>query len=315
LEVRELPDPKPGSSEVLIDVVAAGVNRADLLQRAGKYPPPPGASEVLGLEVSGTVSGVGALVTDLPIGTPVMALLSGGGYASRVVVDRGSVMRIPAGISVRDGAAIPEVFITAYTNLFVEGRLRQGEAVLVHGGGSGVGTAAIALAKAAGARIAITAGSDEKAKRCREQLGADLSINYRSENFVDRVAEWTEGNGVDVVIDIVGEKYFPQNIEVLKTGGRLVVLSTLSGVNGVLRLDRLMRRRLTVIGSVLRTRSLEEKTALVSSFAERFGSMLSTGALAPVIDSVFEWSDVERAHERIREYQNFGKILLTGSWG
>jgi NADPH2:quinone reductase len=311
LAIGTLPEPVLNRGEVMIDVKAAGVNRADLLQRAAKYPPPPGTSDLLGLEVSGVIESVGEGVVGYSKGDAVCALLSGGGYAERVNVPVEQLMRIPLGFSFSEAAAVPEAFITAYTNLFREGGLRKGERVLIHGGSSGVGTAAIQLAKTIGAAVACTVGSDEKAARCSE-LGADLVINYRNNDFASAVKSWAS-DGVDLVLDIVGQEYFERNLAVLGTKGRLVQIATMSGAKVALDLSLLMKKRLSVVGSVLRSRTVLEKGDLVAGFCRDFGSKLESRGIAPVVDSVFEIAEAEKAHALMRRSEHVGKIVLTFS--
>ena len=309
LVTREVPDPTLSPGEVLIRVAAAGVNRADLLQRAGKYPPPPGASELLGLEVSGIVERVAPEVASLHVGDEVCALLSGGGYAELVAVPAGQVLRRPKSVSLQDAAAIPEAFITAYANLVGEGRLVAGETVLIHGGASGVGTAAIQVARAVGARVACTVGDDAKIERCRS-LGAELVINYKREDFASEVARWS-GGGVSLILDIIGRDYFERNIAALAPQGRLVCIATMSGAKAEFDISVVMRKRLSIIGSVLRSRSVPDKSELVRGFSERFAHLFDTGAMRPVVDSVFGFDRVEEAHELMRRSGHIGKILLT----
>jgi len=309
LVVGEVAQPSLVAGEVLIRVAAAGVNRADLLQRAGKYPPPAGASELLGLEVSGTVEGVSAEVNDLRIGDEVCALLSGGGYAEVVAVPAGQVFRRPRSVSLRDAAAIPEAFITAYANLVGEGRLTAGELVLIHGGASGVGTAAIQVARSLGARVACTVGDDAKMDRCRS-LGAELVLNYKRQDFAAEILKWSP-SGVSIVLDMVGREYFERNLSVLAPRGRLVCIATMSGAKAEIDLSVLMRKRLSVIGSVLRSRSVAEKSKLVRDFSERFIPLFEDGSVAPIVDSVFSSERVEDAHALMRQSGHIGKILLT----
>lgn len=308
LSTRELPDPTLSPGEVVIRVAAAGVNRADLLQRAGKYPPPPGASELLGLEVSGIVERVAPEVTSLHVGDEVCALLSGGGYAELVAVPAVQVFRRPKSVSLQDAAAIPEAFITAFANLVGEGRLVAGETVLIHGGASGVGTAAIQVARAVGARVACTVGDDAKIERCRS-LGAELVINYKKEDFASEVIRWS-GGGVSLILDIIGRDYFSRNISALALQGRLVCIATKSGATTELDISVVMRKRLSIIGSVLRSRSVAEKGELVRNFSERFAPLFETGAMRPVVDTVFGFDRVEEAHELMRRSGHVGKILL-----
>jgi putative PIG3 family NAD(P)H quinone oxidoreductase len=309
LLVRDVVDPTLSAGEVLVRVVAAGVNRADLLQRAGKYPPPPGASELLGLEVSGVVERTAPDVTSLQVGDEVCALLSGGGYAEMVAVPAVQVFRRPRSVSLRDAAAIPEAFITAYANLVGEGRLAAGELVLIHGGASGVGTAAIQVARALGARVACTVGDDAKIDRCRA-LGAELVINYKRQDFAAEIAGWSP-SGVSLILDIIGREYFERNLSALAPRGRLVCIATMSGAKAELDIAALMRKRLSVIGSVLRGRSIAEKGELVRAFSERFLPLFESGVVTPIVDSVFPFDKAEDAHTLMRQSGHVGKILLT----
>lgn len=306
---RDVTEPALAPGEVLITVVAAGVNRADLLQRAGKYPPPPGASQVLGLEVSGVVEQTAPDVTSLRAGDEVCALLSGGGYAEKVAVPAGQVFGRPRSVPLRDAAAIPEAFITAYANLVGEGRLTTGEIVLIHGGASGVGTAAIQVARALGARVACTVGDDAKIDRCRS-LGAELVINYKKQDFASEILKWSP-NGVSVVLDIVGRDYFERNISVLGPRGRLVCIATMGGAKAEIDISVVMRKRLSIIGSVLRSRSIAEKSELVREFSERFVPLFESESVSPIVDSVFPFEKVEDAHTLMRQSGHVGKILLT----
>ncbi|MEN9845389.1 MAG: hypothetical protein RIS36_536 [Pseudomonadota bacterium] len=306
---RDVTESALAPGEVLITVVAAGVNRADLLQRAGKYPPPPGASQVLGLEVSGVVEQTAPDVTSLQVGDEVCALLSGGGYAEKVAVHAGQVFRRPHSVTLRDAAAIPEAFITAYANLVGEGRLTTGDLVLIHGGASGVGTAAIQVARALGARVACTVGDDAKIDRCRA-LGAELVMNYKKQDFASEILKWSP-NGVSVVLDIVGRDYFERNISVLGSRGRLVCIATMSGAKAEIDISVVMRKRLLIIGSVLRSRSIAEKSELVREFSERFLPLFESGSVSPIVDSVFPFARVEDAHTLMRRSGHVGKILLT----
>ena len=308
---RETADPVPGPGEVLVDVYAAALNRADLLQRAGGYPAPPGASTILGLDIAGQVSQLGQGVTGRKVGERVCALLAGGGYAERAVVPEGMLMPIPGGWSFEEAAALPEAYLTAFTNLFLEAEFQPGETLLVHGGASGVGTALIQLAKAAEGRVIATAGSVEKAGLCRA-LGADLAVNYREEDFVARTRTFGEENGVDVnvIIDMVGADTFQRNLSLLGARGRMVSIATMSGAQVTLNLGELMSRRLRLIGSVLRARSLAEKVEITRRFMERFWPMLEAGTIRPVIDSVYPIEQVEDAHRRMAANLNMGKIAL-----
>jgi putative PIG3 family NAD(P)H quinone oxidoreductase len=312
---RETTDPVPGPGEVLVDVYAAALNRADLLQRAGGYPAPPGVSTVLGLDSAGQVAQLGEGVAGPEVGERVCALLAGGGYAERAVVPVGMLMPIPGGWSFEEAAALPEAYLTAFTNLFLEAEFQPGETLLVHGGASGVGTALIQLAKAAGGRVIATAGSAEKTALCRA-LGADLAVNYREEDFVARTRTFSAENGgdanasVNVIIDMVGAEYFQRNLGLLGTRGRMVSIATLSGAKVELNLGELMSRRLRLIGSVLRARSLAEKVQITRRFRERFWPMLEAGKIRPVIDSVYPIEKVEDAHRRMAANLNLGKIVL-----
>jgi putative PIG3 family NAD(P)H quinone oxidoreductase len=310
LRVGEAPAPPLEPGCVRIRVAATAVNRADLLQRQGLYPPPPGAPGILGLECAGEVAELAPGVTGLARGDRVMALLAGGGYAEQVVVHAGSVLPVPARLSLEQAAAVPEVFLTAHLNLFELGGLPAGGAALVHGGGSGVGTAAIQLVKAAGARCLVTAGSDEKCRRCRE-LGADAAVNYRSGDFVAAARELTAGRGVDVVLDHVGAPYLARNLEALAVGGRLLVIGLMGGARGEVDLARLLTRRLQVIGSTLRARPLEEKAALVAAFRARFGPALERGEIHPVVDRVLPLERVAEAHRLLKQSAHFGKVVLS----
>ena len=306
LSWQDVPDPVPGEGEVLIRVEAAGVNRADLSQRAGHYPPPPGASEILGLEVSGSVAQLGPNVSNVQVGQNVCVLLSGGGYAELVAAPAGLLMPVPESWSMTEAAGLPEVFLTAYLNLFLEAGLEKGETVLVHGGASGVGTAAIQLAREVGAQVFATAGTAEKVRFC-ETLGA-TAFNYHEVDFAEALKEHTDG--VDVILDMVGQDYFVRNLALLRTSGRLVVISTLSGTHAELDLRQLMGKRLTLKGSTLRSRPLAERTALTEAFRRQFGRALAEKRLQPVIDEVIPVRDAERAHERMQKNLNIGKLIL-----
>ncbi|NLG08968.1 MAG: NAD(P)H-quinone oxidoreductase [Deinococcales bacterium] len=299
-----VPPLRPG--EVLLEVRAAGVNRADLSQLAGHYPPPPGESSVLGLEAAGQVVELGPGV-EAGLGLAACALLAGGGYAERVAVPASMLIELPHGWSFAEAAAFPETALTAFLNLFLEARLQPGERVLIHGGASGVGTAAIKQAKLAGATVVTTAGGPEKVDVCR-RLGADLALDRHGEPFRDVVKR--ELGAVDVVLDMVGESYFAANLDLLATGGRLVVIATLGGRRAELDLRQLMGKRARLIGSTLRSRPLEEKVRIKEAFLERFGEAVASGELKPVIDAVVPWERVNEAHERMRENRTIGKLVL-----
>ena len=295
---------------VRIRVAATAVNRADLLQRQGLYPPPPGASPILGLECAGTIAEVGAGVRGWRSGDRAMALLPGGGYAEEVVVDAGSALPIPERLSFEEAAAVPEVFLTAYLNLFELGALPAGGAALVHGGGSGVGTASIQLVKASGGRVLVTAGSDEKCAQCRD-LGADVAIHNRNESFPERVREATDGRGVDVVLDSIGAPYLEGNLASLAIGGRLVLIGLMGGAKVEINLAVLLAKRAAVIGSTLRTRPVAEKAAIVAGFQRRFGEDLAAGRIRPIVDRVLPLERAADAHRAIKASEHFGKIVLS----
>src|SRR5262245_27056396 len=311
LGLGEAPAPPLGPEEVRIRVAATAVNRADLLQRQGLYPPPPGASPILGLECSGTVLECGPSVRGFARGERVMALLAGGGYAEEVVVHHGSVLPVPEAMSDEEAAAFPETFFTAFSNLFMLGlgALAPGGTALVHGGGGGVGTSAIALARWAGFALFVTAGGAEKCRRCLE-LGARAAIDYRTEDFAARVRELSDGRGVDVVLDHIGARYLAQNLAALAVGGRLVEIGLMGGAQAEVNLGLLLVRRLAVIGSTLRGRSSAEKAAMVRAFRDRFGQALAAGRLRPVIHAILPLGDVAKAHRLMQSSAHFGKIVL-----
>lgn len=306
---QDVPDPTYTADEVLVDIQATALNRADLAQRAGNYPPPPGASEILGLDMAGRIAALGANVSGWQVGDRVCALLPGGGYAEQVNVPQQMLMPIPADWSYEQAAAIPEVFYTAFVNLFMEAGLQQGETALIHGGASGVGTAAIQLLREAGCPVFVTAGTDEKTARCAE-LGAELAINYKQEDFAERIRAYTNGQGVDVILDIVGAPYFERNLQLLKLRGRLVFISTLGGAQTELNLRALMGRRLRLIGSVLRARSLAEKVEIKERFMAQFWAKLQDGTIQPIIDSVYPIEQANEAQQRMANDENIGKIIL-----
>jgi tumor protein p53-inducible protein 3 len=306
---QEMPDPICGADDVLVDVHATALNRADLLQRAGNYPPPPGAPETLGLEMAGVVAAVGSHVRNCHVGDRVCALLPGGGYAEKVVIHHSQLIPMPSDWTFEEAAALPEAYLTAFVNLFLEARLQPGEIVLVHGGASGVGTAAIQILHNLGHKVIVTVGSDEKAEACRA-LGAVLAINYRSENFVEAVNAFTGGQGVDVIMDMVGASYFDQNFGVLKVRGRIVFIATLGGNQINLDIGKLMRKRARLIGSVLRPRTINEKQEIKDAFMNRCWHLIQRGALRPVIDTTFPIAEANAAHARMASNENIGKIVL-----
>jgi len=303
------PVPAPGHGEVLIKVAAAGVNRPDIIQRQGLYPPPPGASDLPGLEIAGTIVGVGAGVTGFSIGDRVCALVAGGGYAEYCLADAPLVMSVPKGMDEVQAAALPETFFTVWTNVFDRAGLQAGETILIHGGTSGIGTTAIQLARIFGARVFATAGSAEKCKAC-ETLGAERAINYRDEDFVSICQRLTEGRGVNVILDMVGGPYVARNIKALAVEGRLVNIAFLQGPQVELNLMPIMLKRLMLTGSTLRPRALEEKSAIATSLREKVWPLLDAGRIAPVIDSTFALKDAAKAHTRMEEGAHIGKIVL-----
>ncbi len=309
LQLTEVPDPKPGPTELLVRVHATALNRADLLQRRGQYPPPPGDSEILGLEVAGEIEAMGESVQDFAPGDKVFALVGGGGYAEKALVEARIAMRVPEGWSFAEAAAVPEVFLTAHDSLIVLGGLTAGEMVLIHAGGSGVGTAGVQMARHAGARALVTAGTQEKIDlACR--LGAEAGCNYKEREFADWVLEVTEGQGVELVLDSVGAAYWERNVRCLKEKGRLVLLGLMGGSNVEVDLRVLLRKRLSVLGTVLRTRPLEEKIAITRQFEEMWLPVLARGEVRPVIDSVFALDRAAEAHRYMESNQNIGKIVL-----
>jgi len=309
LKLAEVPDPVPGAQDLLIKVRCTALNRADLMQRQGFYPPPPGASEILGMECAGEVIAMGREVSGWRAGDRAMALLPGGGYAEQAVVHQGSAMHVPAAFFDEEAGALPEVFLTAFLNLFMLGEITAGQSALIHGGGSGVGTAAIVLLREAGVRSIVTAGSAEKCERCL-RLGADVAINYNDGPFAAKVRTATSGRGVDVVLDCVGGAYLAPNLEALAQGGRLVLIGLMKGARAELDLAAVMRRHLRIIGSTLRTRSVEEKARIVTAFIGRFGAALDSGAVRPTVDCVLPMAQVAEAHRRMQASAHFGKIVL-----
>lgn len=312
LVLSDVPDPEPGPGQVRIRVAAAGVNRADTLQRMGRYPAPPGESEVPGLEVSGVVDAVGADVTRWVVGDEVCALLAGGGYAERVVVAAEQVLPVPEGVGLVEAAALPEVACTVWSNVFDTGRLREGETLLVHGGSSGIGTMAIQLAREAGARVAVTAGSPAKLDTCRA-LGAEILVDYREQDFVREVRAATDGAGADVVLDIMGAKYLGRNVDVLATNGRLVVIGMQGGTKGELDIAALLGKRATVAATSLRSRPAQEKAAIVAAVREHVWPLVASGAVRPVVHGRHALADAAAAHAELEASGHIGKILLEVS--
>jgi putative PIG3 family NAD(P)H quinone oxidoreductase len=310
LVLVERPVPQPAPGEVLIEVAAAGLNRADILQRRGLYPTPPGAPSHPGLEVAGTVAGIGAEVTEFKVGDAVCALLQGGGYAEYCCVDAGQVLPIPGSLDMIEAASLPEAMFTVWSNVFGFGRLQPGEALLVHGGSSGIGVAAIQLAAALGHTVFATAGSADKCRFC-ESLGARRAIDYKSEDFVAAIARETGGRGVDVVFDMVGGSYVPRNLQVLATEGRLVIIATQGGVKGEIDVLRIMLQRLVITGSTLRPRSVDFKRAIRDQLREKVWPLLAAGRVRPIVDSVFALAEASKAHARMESSEHKGKIILA----
>jgi putative PIG3 family NAD(P)H quinone oxidoreductase len=310
LSLEEVPDPVPGEGEVLIEVAAAGVNPADVMQRQGFYPPPPGASAYPGLECSGRVAGVGPGVSGWREGDSVCALMAGGGYAELAAVPAGQLLPIPDGVSVTDAAALPEVACTVNASVFGQARLAPGEVLLVHGGAGGIGSMAIQLAKAHGAIAACTAGTPAKLERCRE-LGADLAISYRDHDFVAAVKDFTGGRGADVILDIIGAPYLARNIEALATGGRLLQISTREGVHAEVDLGILMRKRISIFASTLRARPAAEKAVIVADVRDQMWPLVAAGQVAPVIERTLPLAEAAQAHRLMDDGTHVGKILLV----
>ncbi len=308
LNWEDVPDVTIRPNECLVTVRATAVNRADLSQARGNYPPPPGASDILGLEMAGEIAAVGADVTGWQVGDRVCALLPGGGYAEQAAVPGGMLLPLPEHWSFAQGAAVPEVWLTAFVNLFLEGKLQAGETALIHAGASGVGTAAIQLAKAAGATVYVTAGATHKLDRCRE-LGADLAINYKEQDFSAEILAVSDG--VDVILDPVGAGYLARNAEVCRRFGRIVNIGLLGGAQAQINMAHVLRKRLTIIGSTLRTRPLAEKIAITKQFAGRFWEQLLSGELQIVIDSQFPVEQAQQAHDYVAQNRNIGKVVLT----
>ncbi|NVM95614.1 NAD(P)H-quinone oxidoreductase [Arthrobacter wenxiniae] len=312
LALADVPAPVPGPGEILIDVVAAGINRADVQQRRGFYPPPAGATDILGLEVSGRIAGFGPDVTrPFSVGEKVVALLSGGGYAQQVAVPAGQVLRLPDGVDVVTAASLPEVAATVYSNLFMTAQLQAGETVLVHGGTGGIGVMAVQLAKAAGARVIATAGSDEKAAMLTGFLGADAAINYRSQDFVELVKEHTDGRGANVILDVVGAKYLAQNLSALALYGRLVVIGLQGGTTAELDLGVLLAKRAAVIGTTLRARPTEEKSIIMDGVRSNVWPLVASGAVKTIVDKTFPLAQAAAAHAYFDSGSHVGKVLLT----
>jgi NADPH2:quinone reductase len=306
----ERPRPSPAAGEVLIKVAAAGVNRPDVFQRRGRYPPPPGASDIPGLEVAGTIDAVAPDVASWRVGDAVCALVAGGGYAEYCTAPAVQCLPVPRGLDTTAAAAIPETFFTVWTNVFDRGRLRAGESLLVHGGSSGIGTTAIQLARATGSRVFATAGTSEKCAAC-ERLGAERCVNYREADFVDVINKLTAGRGVDVVLDMVGAEYFARNIDALAIEGRLVEIATLRGVKAELNIQTVMQKRLTITGSTLRARPVAEKGAIAAAVRANVWPLLESRAVKPIVYQTFPLRDAAAAHALMESSQHVGKIVLV----
>ena len=309
LQWTEVEDPGPGAGEVLVDIVASAVNRADLMQRQGLYPPPPGAPPYPGLECSGTVAATGPGVTEWKPGDEVCALLAGGGYAEKVAVPAGQLLPAPHAVSLTAAAAFPETVCTVYSNVFLGTRLSPGETLLVHGGASGIGTTAIQLAKNAGATVAVTAGSAEKLDACRE-LGADVTINYRDEDFVQSIMDATDGRGANVILDIMGAAYLARNVDALAADGRIATIGLQGGRKAELDLNKLMRKRGTIMATTLRARPREQKKAIVEAVREHVWPLVEAGKIRPVIYRELPFPEAAEAHRIMEASMNIGKIVL-----
>ncbi|GAB2751514.1 NAD(P)H-quinone oxidoreductase [Terrabacter koreensis] len=310
LVLDEVPDPEAGPGQVLIDVVAAGVNRADVMQRLGHYPPPPGAPEYPGLEVSGRIAAVGEGVGQWHVGDEVCALLEGGGYAEKVAVPAEQVLPVPRGVDLVDAAGLPEVAATVWSNVFLVANIQPGQVLLVHGGSSGIGTMAIQLAKAVGAHVAVTAGSQQKLDACRD-LGAEFLVNYKEEDFLERLRELTKGHGADVILDNMGAKYLGRNVEALATNGRLVTIGLMGGRRGELDMGMLLAKRAAVIATSLRARPATEKAAIVAAVREHVWPLVESGDVRPIIHSRHPLEHAAEAHREMEASGHIGKILLT----
>jgi tumor protein p53-inducible protein 3 len=309
LKVGDAPDPRPGPQDLLIKVKYAALNRADLMQRQGFYPAPPGASPIPGLECAGEVAAIGGNVSGWRVGDRAMALLPGGGYAELAAVHHGSAMHVPAALSDAEAAAFPEVFLTAFLNLFILASVKTGESVLIHGGGSGVGTASIQLLGLAHARSIVTAGSDAKCEQCL-RFGADVAINYNAGPFAPKIRAATNERGADIILDSIGGAYLAQNLETLANGGRLVLIGLMKGAKAELDLATVLRRHLRIYGSTLRSRPAAEKAEIVTAFLARFGDALMAGQLRPPIFKIVPLAEAAEGHRMMQASEHFGKIVL-----
>ncbi|WP_158736825.1 NAD(P)H-quinone oxidoreductase [Alteribacillus sp. YIM 98480] len=309
LYIGDYEDPAVGENDILINAKATAINRADLMQREGKYPPPPGASPILGLEVAGTIERMGEKVEGWKKGDRVCALLPGGGYAAKVSIPSDMAIKIPENLSFEEASAIPEAYLTAFLNLFTISDLQQGEDVLIHAGASGVGTAAIQLAKEKQANVIVTAGSNEKLRYC-EKLGADIVINYKHEDFSKIVLETTNNKGADIILDFIGASYWEQNMKAVAIDGRWILISALGGSKTNVELGKIIGKRISIVGTTLRPRTLEFKTSLVNQFKSFAMKKFENGQLLSIVDQVFNWRDAEDAHKFIEENKNIGKVVL-----
>lgn len=309
LTLRQVPDPDPSPEQVLVRVRATALNRADTLQRQGQYPPPVGESDILGLELAGEIERVGSSVTGLTVGERIFGLVGGGAYAEKAVIDARMALPIPTSWTFAQAAAVPEVYFTAQETMLTLGQLTADETILIHAGASGVGTAAIQMAREIGAKVLVTAGSDQKVRRCIE-LGATAGCNYKEQNFSEWIKDMTKGTGVDVIEDFVGAAYWERNLDSLRVGGRLVIVGLLGGVKVHANLGLILRKRLQIMGSVLRSRTLQEKIAISQKFKEDWLPLLETGKIRPIIDKTFPLDGADEAHRYMEMNKNFGKIVL-----
>jgi len=310
LILDEVATPDVNAEEVLVEVAAAGVNRADLMQRQGFYPPPPGASTYPGMEVSGTISALGSGVTGWGVGDQICALISGGGYAEQVAVPATQLLPVPDGVSLIDAAALPEVVCTVWSNVFMTANLQPEQTILIHGGSSGIGTMAIQLARAIGARVAVTAGSNDKLEACRA-LGGEILINYREQDFAQVLADETKGHGADVILDNMGAKYLARNVSALAVNGRLVIIGLQGGAKAELDINALLRKCAAIIATSLRARPVAEKAAIVAAVREHVWPMIESGDIKPVVHGTFALARAGDAHRELEASTNIGKILLT----
>ncbi len=309
LVLDDVPDPMPRPGEVVVEVVAAGVNRADVMQRQGHYDPPPGSSAYPGLEVSGRIAQLGDGVDGWSVGDEVCALLTGGGYAEKVTVPAGQLLPVPAGVSLEDAAALPEVACTVWSNIFMTANIQPGEVLLVHGGGSGIGTMAVQLGREVGARVAVTAGSPEKLEVCRE-LGASILVNYRTEDFEAVVREATDGHGADVILDTIGAKYLARNVSLLAVNGRLVVIGLQGGRTAEIDLGAMLAKRCALIATTLRARPAAEKAVIVAAVREHVWPLIESGRVRPIVHAAYPLGDAAGAHREMEASTHVGKLLL-----